>query len=111
MYLTPKESERLTLFTAAEIARQRKDRGILLNVPEAIASGSDYIVEGAREDRSVAQLMSYHIDFVLYLYRKIPEIAKSLTNDPCEGNFCNSFDAFVKPMFLFSSLRDNRDSF
>ncbi|MEA5463781.1 urease subunit gamma [Leptothoe sp. PORK10 BA2] len=58
MYLTPKESERLTLFTAAEIARRRKDRGIQLNVPEAIAFISDYIVEGAREDKTVAQLMA-----------------------------------------------------
>ncbi len=58
MYLTPKESERLTLFTAAEIARRRKDRGIRLNVPEAIAIISDYIVEGAREDKTVAQLMA-----------------------------------------------------
>ncbi|MDA0266720.1 MAG: urease subunit gamma [Cyanobacteria bacterium] len=58
MYLTPRESERLTLFTAAEIARRRKDRGLRLNVPEAIAIISDYIVEGAREDKTVAQLMA-----------------------------------------------------
>ena len=58
MYLTPKESERLTLFTAAEISRRRKDKGIKLNVPEAIAYISDYVVEGARENKTVAQLMS-----------------------------------------------------
>lgn len=58
MYLTPRETERLTLFTAAEISRRRKDRGIKLNVPEAIAYISDYIVEGAREDKTVAQLMA-----------------------------------------------------
>ena len=58
MYLTPKETERLTLFTAAEISRRRKNKGIKLNVPEAIALISDYIVEGAREDKSVAQLMA-----------------------------------------------------
>ncbi|PPS41905.1 urease subunit gamma [Chroococcidiopsis sp. TS-821] len=58
MYLTPRELERLTIFTAAEIARRRKERGIKLNVPEAIAYITDYIVEGAREDKSVAQLMS-----------------------------------------------------
>ncbi|MGB3670503.1 MAG: urease subunit gamma [Phormidesmis sp.] len=58
MYLTPKETERLTLFTAAEISRRRKDKGVKLNVPEAIALISDYIVEGAREDKSVAQLMA-----------------------------------------------------
>jgi len=56
--LTPREFERLTIFTAAEIARRRKERGIKLNVPEAVAYITDYLVEGAREDKSVAQLMS-----------------------------------------------------
>ena len=58
MYLTPKEIERLTIFTAAEIARRRKAKGIKLNVPEAIAYITDAMVEGAREDKTVAQLMS-----------------------------------------------------
>ena len=58
MYLTPKEMERLTIFTAAEIARRRKAKGIKLNVPEAIAYITDTMVEGAREDKTVAQLMS-----------------------------------------------------
>ncbi len=58
MYLTPKEMERLTIFTAAEIARRRKAKGIKLNVPEAIAYITDALVEGAREDKTVAQLMS-----------------------------------------------------
>jgi len=58
VYLTPKEMERLTIFTAAEIARRRKAKGIKLNVPEAIAFITDVMVEGAREDKTVAQLMS-----------------------------------------------------
>lgn len=58
MYLTPKEFERLTIFTAAEIARRRKEKGLKLNVPEAIAYITDYVIEGAREDKSVAQLMA-----------------------------------------------------
>lgn len=58
MYLTPREMERLTIFTAAEIARRRKDKGLKLNVPEAIAYITDAMIEGAREDKSVAQLMS-----------------------------------------------------
>lgn len=58
MYLTPREFERLTIFTAAEIARRRKERGLKLNVPEAIAYITDSLIEGAREDKSVAQLMS-----------------------------------------------------
>lgn len=58
MYLTPRELERFTIFTAAEIARRRKERGLKLNVPEAIAYITDFIIEGAREDKSVAELMS-----------------------------------------------------
>jgi len=50
--------ERLTIFTAAEIARRRKKKGLKLNVPEAIAYITDAMIEGAREDKSVAQLMS-----------------------------------------------------
>jgi urease gamma subunit len=50
--------ERLTIFTAAEIARRRKEKGLKLNVPEAIAYITDAMIEGAREDKSVAELMS-----------------------------------------------------
>ncbi len=64
MYLTPREMERLTVFTAAEIARKRKDKGLKLNVPEAIAYITDYIIEGAREDKSVAQLMSEGVNLL-----------------------------------------------
>lgn len=59
MLLTPTELERLTIFTAAEIARRRKARGLKLNHPEAIAYICDEILEGAREGRSVAELISY----------------------------------------------------
>lgn len=58
MYLSPHELDRLTIFTAAEIARRRKAKGLRLNVPEAIAYITDSILEGAREDKSVAELMS-----------------------------------------------------
>ncbi len=58
MYLTPREVERLTIFSAAEIARRRREKGLKLNVPEAIAYIIDAMIEGAREDKSVAQLMS-----------------------------------------------------
>jgi urease subunit gamma len=56
MNLTPKEQERLTVFTAAELARRRRERGVVLNHPEAVAYISDWIFEGAREGRSVADL-------------------------------------------------------
>lgn len=59
MLLTPTEMERLTIFTAAEISRRRKARGLKLNHPESIAYISDEILEGAREGRSVADLISY----------------------------------------------------
>ena len=58
MLLTPTELERLTIFTAAELARKRRAKGLLLNYPEAVAVISDEILEGAREGRSVAEMMS-----------------------------------------------------
>lgn len=58
MLLTPTEMERLTIYTAAELARKRRARGLLLNYPEAVAIISDEILEGARDGRSVAELMS-----------------------------------------------------
>jgi len=59
MELTPREKDKLLLFTAALLAERRKDRGIKLNYPEAIAYISAAIMEGAREGKSVAELMSY----------------------------------------------------
>jgi len=59
MELSPREKDKLLLFTAALLAERRKERGIKLNYPEAIAFISAAILEGAREGRSVADLMSY----------------------------------------------------
>ena len=58
MLLTPTEIERLTIFSAAELARRRRAKGLKLNHPEAVAIITDEILEGAREGRSVADLMS-----------------------------------------------------
>lgn len=58
MLLTPTELERLTIYTAAELARKRRAKGLLLNYPEAVAIISDEILEGAREGHSVAKMMS-----------------------------------------------------
>ena len=58
MLLTPTELERLTIFTAAELARKRRARNLRLNHPEAVALITDEILEGARDGRSVAELMS-----------------------------------------------------
>lgn len=59
MELTPREKDKLLLFTAALVAERRKARGVKLNYPEAIALISAAIMEGARDGRSVAELMSY----------------------------------------------------
>lgn len=57
MNLTPREKEKLLISLAAMVARNRLARGVKLNHPEAIAIISDFVVEGAREGRSVADLM------------------------------------------------------
>lgn len=59
MLLTPTELERLTIFNAAELARRRRARGLKLNCPEAIALIVDDILEGARDGRTVAELIGY----------------------------------------------------
>ena len=58
MDLTPREKDKLLLFTAALLAERRKARGLKLNVPESIALISAAILEGARDGKTVAQLMS-----------------------------------------------------
>ena len=57
MNLTPREKDKLLIAMAAEVARRRRARGVKLNYPEAIALISDFVVEGARDGRSVAELM------------------------------------------------------
>jgi urease subunit gamma len=59
MQLTPQEKDKLLIFTAALLAERRKEKGLKLNYPEAIAYISAAILEGAREGRSVAELMTY----------------------------------------------------
>jgi urease gamma subunit len=57
MHLTPREKDKLLVATAAMVARRRLERGVKLNHPEAVALISDFIVEGARDGRTVAELM------------------------------------------------------
>jgi len=59
MELTPREKDKLLIFTAALLAERRKARGLKLNYPEAVAFISAAIMEGARDGRSVAELMAY----------------------------------------------------
>ena len=57
MNLTPREKDKLLIAMAANVARRRLERGVKLNHPEAVALISDFVVEGARDGRSVADLM------------------------------------------------------
>ena len=57
MYLTPREKDKLLVSLAAMVARNRLERGIKLNHPEAIALITDFVIEGAREGKSVSKLM------------------------------------------------------
>lgn len=59
MELSPREKDKLLLFTAALLAERRKEKGLKLNYPEAMAYISAAIMEGAREGKTVAELMSY----------------------------------------------------
>ena len=59
MNLSPREKDKLLISMAAMVARRRLERGVKLNHPEAIAIISDFIVEGARDGRTVADLMSF----------------------------------------------------
>ena len=59
MELTPREKDKLLLFTAGLLAERRKAKGLKLNYPESVAFISCAILEGAREGRTVAELMSY----------------------------------------------------
>jgi len=57
MHLTPREKDKLLIAMAAMVARRRRERGVKLNHPESIALISDFIVEGARDGRTVAEFM------------------------------------------------------
>ena len=58
MMLTPRETEKLVVYQVAELARKRRDRGLRLNFPEAIAVITEALLEAARDGRSVAEVMA-----------------------------------------------------
>jgi urease subunit gamma len=58
MHLTPHERDKLLVHVAADVARRRLDRGVLLNYPEAVALITDHVLEGARDGQSVSALMA-----------------------------------------------------
>ena len=59
MHLTPREKDKLMIVVAADLARRRKERGVLLNYPESVALITYEVMEGARDGKSVADLMRY----------------------------------------------------
>lgn len=59
MHLTPREHEKLMIVVAADLARRRQERGLKLNFPEAVAVITYELIEGARDGRTVSELMSY----------------------------------------------------
>jgi urease subunit gamma len=76
MNLTPREKDKLLIAMAAIVARKRLERGVKLNHPEAIALISDYVVEGARDGRTVADLMEAgaHVVTRAQVMEGIPEM-------------------------------------
>lgn len=86
MLLTPTELERLTIFTAAELARKRKNKGLKLNHPEAVAYIADEILEGAREGRSVADMISFG-STLLTTDDVMPGVAELIPMIQVEGTF------------------------
>ena len=86
MLLTPTETERLMIFSAAELARRRRARGRALNHPEAVALISDEILEGARDGRSVAELIAFGAT-ILSTDDVLPGVAEMTPVIQVEGTF------------------------
>jgi urease subunit gamma len=86
MDLTPREKDKLLLFTAALLAERRKARGLKLNVPESIALISAAILEGARDGKTVAQLMSDG-KLVLSRHEVMEGVAEIVTEIQVEATF------------------------
>ncbi|QBB70688.1 urease subunit gamma [Pseudolysobacter antarcticus] len=85
MELTPREKDKLLIFTAGLVAERRKARGLKLNYPEAVAFISAALMEGARDGRTVAELMSFgaslltRVDVMEGVAEMVPEIQVEAT--------------------------------
>lgn len=86
MELTPREKDKLLIFTAALLAERRKARGLKLNYPEAVAFISAAILEGARDGRTVAELMDYGAT-LLSRDDVLPGVAEMITEVQVEATF------------------------
>jgi urease subunit gamma len=80
MYLTPRERDKLMISLAAMVARGRLGRGVKLNYPEAVALITDFVVEGARDGRSVADLMEAgaHVVQAEQCMQGVPEMVEAV---------------------------------
>ena len=86
MHLTPREQDKLLVFTAAEVARRRRARGLRLNYPEALALITAEILEGIRDGRSVSELMAFGITILgrVDVMEGVPEMLEEVQ---VEGTF------------------------
>src|SRR5215471_21522468 len=84
MKLTPKEQERLTIFTLAELARKRRTRGIKLNYPEAVALICDEVMEEARAGRSFEEVVKHGMQVLTEadVMEGVPELASKIYIEP-----------------------------
>jgi urease subunit gamma len=86
MNLTPREKDKLLISMAAMVARRRLERGVRLNHPEAVALITDFVVEGARDGRSVADLMQ-HGALVLTREQVMEGVAEMIPDVQVEATF------------------------
>ncbi len=86
MLLTPRESDKLQIFVAAQLARRRMERGLKMNHPEAVALIADHILEGARDGRSVVELASSGRE-VLKADEVLPGVASLIHSVQVEATF------------------------
>ncbi len=86
MNLTPREKDKLLIATAAMVARRRLERGVKLNYPEAIALITDFVVEGARDGRTVADLMQAGAK-VIRKSQEMEGIAEMISDVQVEATF------------------------
>ena len=86
MNLSPREKDKLLISMAAMVARRRLERGVKLNYPEAIALISDFVVEGARDGKSVSQLMQEGAH-VVSIAQCMPGIAEMIHDVQVEATF------------------------
>lgn len=86
MELSPRDKDKLLIFVAADVAQRRKDRGVKLNYPESVALISAAVMEGARDGRSVAELMSFGTT-ILATDDVMPGIAEMIDEVQVEATF------------------------